>query len=42
MGRCGLDASDSEQGPVAGSWKYDIEFSGSIKGGRNLDQLSDN
>jgi hypothetical protein len=31
LGRCGLDASGSEQGPVAGSYKHGHEPSGSIK-----------
>jgi hypothetical protein len=31
MGRCGLDASGSEEGSVAGSSEYGNEPSGSIK-----------
>jgi hypothetical protein len=30
---CGLDSSDSRQGPVAGSCEYGNEPSGSIRGG---------
>jgi hypothetical protein len=31
MGRCGLDASDSGQGPVAGFFEHGNEFQGSQK-----------
>jgi hypothetical protein len=37
MGRCGLDSSDSGQGPVASSCKYGNKPSCSIKGGEFLD-----
>jgi hypothetical protein len=37
--KCRLDLSDSGQGPVAGSWDYRTEPSGSIKC-RELDWLS--
>jgi hypothetical protein len=37
VGRCGLDASGSGYGPVAGSCKHGNEPSGSIKGGEFLD-----
>jgi len=37
VGRCGLDAFDSGQRPVADSCKHGIENSGSIKGGEFLD-----
>jgi hypothetical protein len=40
VGRCGLDAYDSGQGPVLGSCEHGNEPSGSIKG-RDFDQLSD-
>jgi hypothetical protein len=33
VGRCGLDASGSGQGPVAGPCEQGNEPSGSIKGG---------
>jgi hypothetical protein len=39
--RCGLDACDSEQGPVVGCCENVNELSGSIKGGKFLDYLSD-
>jgi len=41
MRSCGLDASGSTQGSVAGSYEYSDEHSGSIKGGEVLEQLSD-
>jgi hypothetical protein len=37
MLRCGLDASSSGQGPVAGSCEHGNERSGSVKGGIFLD-----
>jgi hypothetical protein len=37
MGRCGLNASGSAQGPLAGCCEYGNEPSGSIKGGEFLD-----
>jgi hypothetical protein len=39
--RCGLDASELEQGPVAGYCDHGNEPSGSMKGGEFLDRLSD-
>jgi len=42
MGRCGLDASGLEQGPVSGFCEYSNEPSGSIKGREFFDKLSDN
>jgi hypothetical protein len=33
MGKCGLDSSDSVQGPVAGSCEHGNDPSGSIKDG---------
>jgi hypothetical protein len=33
VGRCGLDASASECGPMVGSCEHDNEPSGSVKGG---------
>jgi len=33
VGGCGLDASGSGQGLVAGPWEHDNEHSGSIQGG---------
>jgi hypothetical protein len=41
VGKSGLDASGSGQGPVAGCCKHDNESSASIRGGKFLDQLSD-
>jgi hypothetical protein len=41
VGKCGLDASDSGQGPVAGSCKRGNEPSGAMKGGGFLGKLSD-
>jgi len=41
VGRCGLDASDSGQGPVAVSCETGTEPLGSIKGGEFLGGLSD-
>jgi hypothetical protein len=35
--KCGLDASGSRQGPVAGSCEHGSEPSGSIKGKEFLD-----
>jgi hypothetical protein len=35
--RYGLDASDSGQGPVAGSCEHDNKHPGSVKGGEFLD-----
>jgi hypothetical protein len=40
MGRCGLDASGSRQGPVVGSCENGNEHLGSIKGRVFLDWLS--
>jgi hypothetical protein len=37
MGGCGLDASGSGQGPVAGCCEHGSEPSGSIKGGEFLE-----
>jgi hypothetical protein len=37
VGRCGLEACGSGQGPVAGSCGHSNESSGSIKGGEFLD-----
>jgi hypothetical protein len=37
VGRCGLDSSGSEQGPVAGSCEHGNEPSGSVKVGEFLD-----
>jgi hypothetical protein len=39
VGMCGLDASGSGEGPVAGSCEYVNEPPGSIKGGELLDQM---
>jgi hypothetical protein len=36
VGKCGVDASGSEQGPVAGSCKQGNEPSDPIKGGEFL------
>jgi hypothetical protein len=33
VGRCGLDASGSGEGPVAGSCEHDNEPSDSVRGG---------
>jgi hypothetical protein len=41
VGICGLDASGSGQGLVAGSSEHDTKPSGSIKGGEFLDLLRD-
>jgi hypothetical protein len=41
VGRCGLDASASGQGPVTGCCEHGNEPSGSIKGGEFLDKMSD-
>jgi hypothetical protein len=41
VGRCGLDAFESEQVPVAGSYEHGNEPWGSIKGVKFLEQLSD-
>jgi len=41
MGRCGLDASGSGQGPVADSNEHSNAHFGSMKGGEFLDYLSD-
>jgi len=41
VGRCGLDATDSGQGPVADSSEPGNEPSGTIKGKKFLNQLSD-
>jgi hypothetical protein len=38
---CGLNSSDSGQGPVAGSCKHGSENLGPIRGGESFDQLSD-
>jgi hypothetical protein len=40
-GRCGLDSSDSEYGPVAGTCEHGNKPSGSIKDGEFLDYLID-
>jgi len=40
VGRCGLDASGSGQGPVVGCCEHGNETSGSVKGGEFLDKLS--
>jgi hypothetical protein len=37
VGRCGLDAHGSGQGPVAGPCEHGNELSGSIKGSEFLD-----
>jgi hypothetical protein len=37
VGRCELDASGSEYGPVAGSCEHGNEPSSSLKGGEFLD-----
>jgi len=37
VGRCGLDASGSRQGPVAGCCEHSKEPSGPIKGGEFLE-----
>jgi hypothetical protein len=37
---CGLDSSGSGQRPMAGSCEHGYELTGSIKGGRFLDQLN--
>jgi hypothetical protein len=39
-GRCGLDSSGSEHGPMASSCEHGNKASGSIKGEEFLDQLS--
>jgi hypothetical protein len=36
MGRCGLDSSGSEKGPLVGFCEYGNELSGSIKGNNFL------
>jgi len=41
VGGCGLDASGSEQGPVADPCQRSNELLGSIKGVEFLDWLSD-
>jgi hypothetical protein len=41
MGTCGLDASGSGYGPVAGFCEHRNESSGSTEGGEFLDKLSD-
>jgi len=41
VGRCGVDSSGSGQGPVTGSSGHSNEPSGSIKGGKYLDWMSD-
>jgi hypothetical protein len=41
VGSCGLDSSDPGYGPVAGSCEHGNESSGSIKGRKFLDLLSD-
>jgi len=38
---CGLGASGSRQGPVAGSYEHCNELSASTKGGKFLEYLSD-
>jgi hypothetical protein len=40
VGRCGIDASVSGEGPVAWSCEHAGESSSSIKGREFLDQLS--
>jgi len=42
VGRCGLDAPDSGQGPVAVCFKHGDDSSSSMKGGEFLDQLTIN
>jgi hypothetical protein len=37
VGRCGLDASGSGYGPLAGCCEYGNVLSGSVKGGEFLD-----
>jgi hypothetical protein len=37
MGTCGMDASGSGQGPVAGSFEHGNEPSGFIKDGKFID-----
>jgi hypothetical protein len=37
VGKCGLDSSESEQGPVAGCCEHGNEPSSSVKGGEFLD-----
>jgi hypothetical protein len=37
MEKCGLDAFDSESGPVASCYEHGNEPSGSIEGGEFLD-----
>jgi hypothetical protein len=39
--RCGVDASASGDGPLAGFCEHGNEHSGSIKGGQFRDWLSD-
>jgi hypothetical protein len=39
--QCGLDISDSEQGPVVGSCEHGNEPSGTIKGGEFLHSVKD-
>jgi hypothetical protein len=41
VGKCGLDASGSGLGPVAGCYKDGNEPSGTVKGGEFLEYLSD-
>jgi hypothetical protein len=41
LGWCGLDASGLGCGPVASSYEYSNEISGSIKGGEFLETLGD-
>jgi hypothetical protein len=40
VGRCGLDASGSGYGPVAGSCGHGNKHSDSIKGGESVDLCS--
>jgi hypothetical protein len=37
VGSCGLDPSDSREGPMADLYEHDNETSGSIKTGKFLD-----
>jgi hypothetical protein len=41
VGRCGLDAPGSRQGPVVGCCELGNKHSGSIKGGEFLDKMRD-
>jgi hypothetical protein len=41
VGRCGLDASGRESGPMPGFCEHGNELSGPMKGGEFLDYFSD-